>query len=51
MTNLLDELFLIRGIPHGYCFAWEPQLLWTMVISNALVAAAYLMIALAVMTQ
>lgn len=47
MTNLLHELFLIRGIPHGYCFAWEPQLLWTMVISNALVAAAYLMIALA----
>lgn len=47
MNTLLNELFMIRGIPHGYCFAWEPQLLWTMVISNALVAAAYVAIALA----
>lgn len=30
-----------RGIPHGYCIAWEPRLLWAMVIGNGLVATAY----------
>lgn len=29
------------GIPHGYCFAWNPTLLWLMVTSNAAVALAY----------
>lgn len=29
------------GIPHGYCFAWNPTLLWLMVGSNAMVALAY----------
>jgi diguanylate cyclase (GGDEF)-like protein/PAS domain S-box-containing protein len=41
MTEVINQLFSVRGIPHGYCFSWDPQLLWTMVGANALVAAAY----------
>lgn len=41
MAEFINQLFSVRGIPHGYCFSWEPQLLWTMVVANALVAAAY----------
>ncbi len=37
----LMALFDSRGIPHGYCIAWEPRLLWAMVIGNGLVALAY----------
>lgn len=43
LTQLLDS----SGIPHGYCIAWEPRLLWTMVIGNGLVALAYFTIPLA----
>jgi diguanylate cyclase (GGDEF)-like protein/PAS domain S-box-containing protein len=47
MSDWLSALFSSKGIPHGYCIAWEPQLLWTMVIGNGLVALAYFTIPLA----
>lgn len=28
-------------LPHGYCIAWSPGLLWTLVAADALIAAAY----------
>lgn len=28
-------------LPHGYCIAWSPGLLWTLVSADALIAAAY----------
>ncbi len=28
-------------MPHGHCFLWEPSILWTHVISDALIALAY----------
>ncbi len=28
-------------LPHGYCLNWSPTLLWTNVISNAVIAIAY----------
>jgi PAS domain S-box-containing protein len=31
-------------LPHGYCFTWAPGLLYTMVVSDLLIAAAYLSI-------
>ena len=41
----MDELqnFLAgQGLlPHGYCIAWSPGLLWTLVSADALIAAAY----------
>lgn len=41
MFDRLTQLLDASGIPHGYCIAWEPRLLWTMVVSNALIAGAY----------
>jgi PAS domain S-box-containing protein len=28
-------------LPHGYCFTWQPSLLWTMVLADAMIAASY----------
>lgn len=33
-----------RFMPHGHCFLWFPAILWTNVIADALIAAAYLSI-------
>ncbi len=40
--------FLGRGgfLPHGYCFAWTPGLLWTLVTADLLIALAYFSIPL-----
>jgi hypothetical protein len=32
-------------IPHGFCMAWEPDLVAAVLLSNALIAGAYLFIA------
>lgn len=34
-------------IPHGLCFRWDPYLLWTLVISDGLIALSYYSIPLA----
>nr|WP_316641170.1 PAS domain S-box protein [uncultured Roseateles sp.] len=34
-------------LPHGYCFTWDPGLLWSMVGADATIAAAYFSIPLA----
>ena len=31
-------------LPHGYCFTWNPALLWTHVVSDSLIGAAYVSI-------
>jgi PAS domain S-box-containing protein len=36
-------------LPHGYCFAWEPTLMWTMVASDLAIAASYFSIPLAIL--
>jgi diguanylate cyclase (GGDEF)-like protein/PAS domain S-box-containing protein len=28
-------------LPHGHCYLWEPDLLWTFVISDSIIALAY----------
>jgi len=28
-------------LPHGYCLTWNPSLLWTLVVSDALIALSY----------
>lgn len=33
--------------PHGYCLLWRPELIWTHVISDTLIAAAYFSIPVA----
>ena len=47
----MDEIASLLGrhgyLPHGYCFTWQPGLLWAMVVSDALIALAYFSIPLA----
>ena len=35
-------------LPHGYCLAWDPLLLWTMVVSHAMIGLAYFSIPIAI---
>ena len=41
---LLDLFGADNFMPHGHCYAWDPQILWTSVISDALIAIAYFVI-------
>lgn len=36
-----EVLILSLLLPHGFCISWSPQILWTHVISNAVIAIAY----------
>jgi signal transduction histidine kinase len=47
MLEWLDRFLAVRGLaPHGYCLLWDPALIWTHVISDGLIAAAYFSIPL-----
>ena len=46
MSGMFD-VFLQALPPHGYCLLWYPQLVWTHVIADALIALAYFSIPLA----
>jgi diguanylate cyclase (GGDEF)-like protein len=39
------EVFSLFGpsgfLPHGYCLSWSPQLVWTMVVSDAVITMSY----------
>lgn len=38
----MNEFFdFQRFMPHGHCYLWRPDILWTSVISNAIIAIAY----------
>ena len=44
LTHLLDTSMLA---PHGFCFLWRPELLWTHVIADALIGISYMTIPVA----
>lgn len=44
--SLVENLFSDQFMPHGYCYMWAPEVLWTHVISDALIALAYFSIPL-----
>ncbi len=50
----MDALTSFMGrsgfLPHGYCLSWSPALLWSMVGSDLLIAAAYFSIPLAMVS-
>ena len=50
----MDSLASLLGrngfLPHGYCFTWSPGLLWSMVAADAVIAAAYFSIPVAVLS-
>lgn len=39
--NWFRELLASEFMPHGHCFLWEPDILWTNVISDGLIGASY----------
>ena len=50
LLNSLASLFNTDGfMPHGYCYTWQPGLLWSMVVSEGLVALAYFSIPVALL--
>ena len=49
MFDYLQRLLEARGIaPHGYCLLWDPALIWTHVIADALIGVAYFSIPIAI---
>jgi signal transduction histidine kinase len=50
MFNEINAFFTGDYAPHGYCLMWHPGLIWTHVISDALIAAAYFSIPIALVT-
>ncbi len=57
LAGLLAAMFIVAALesqrssagsllPHGYCFTWNPTLLWTHVVSDALIGLAYVSIPL-----
>jgi diguanylate cyclase (GGDEF)-like protein/PAS domain S-box-containing protein len=42
---LLTNIFSATYLPHGFCFMWNPQLLWLHVISDVVIGVSYLVIA------
>jgi signal transduction histidine kinase len=43
----LSSFLSMRGLPpHGYCLLWQPSLVWSHVISDAIIGLAYLSIPL-----
>lgn len=50
MLDALSHFFSGQYAPHGYCLLWQPALVWTYVISDALIAAAYFAIPLALVS-
>jgi signal transduction histidine kinase/CheY-like chemotaxis protein len=49
MAGLLRPFFDESYAPHGYCLLWQPSLIWTHIIADALIAAAYFSIPLALL--
>ncbi len=41
MKGFLEKLFSSDFMPHGYCYLWNPGLVWLHVVSDALIALAY----------
>jgi signal transduction histidine kinase len=50
MFEKLSAFFAGEYAPHGYCLLWHPGLVWTHVISDTLIAAAYFSIPIALVT-
>lgn len=46
MSTWFDTLLGVNDqfMPHGHCYLWQPDILWTHVVSDALIAASYISI-------
>ncbi|MBO9377755.1 response regulator [Sphingomonas histidinilytica] len=50
MFETVREFISGSYAPHGYCLLWDPWLVWTMAIADALIALAYLSIPMVLIT-
>lgn len=50
MFDFLQQFVSGNYAPHGYCLLWQPELVWTHVVSDALIAAAYFSIPVALVS-
>jgi PAS domain S-box-containing protein len=51
MVEPIRRFFSTDGfMPHGHCYLWQPTIVWTMAISDFLIALAYLYISLTLYT-
>ena len=49
MWNYVRQLLASDFMPHGYCYRWQPEILWTHVLSDAGIALAYFSIPVALL--
>jgi hypothetical protein len=48
----MSDLFRTNDFtPHGFCLAWDPDLMIAMVLANALIAFAYMLIAIVLVNR
>jgi signal transduction histidine kinase len=46
-SHLTSQMFSNEGfMPHGHCYLWTPSLVWTMVVTDALIGLAYVTISI-----
>lgn len=50
MTDILKPFLDGSYAPHGYCLLWQPELIWTHVVADSLIALAYFSIPVALIT-
>jgi signal transduction histidine kinase len=50
MADLLKPFFDGSYAPHGYCLLWQPELIWTHVVADSLIALAYFSIPIALIS-
>ncbi|GAA4009398.1 hypothetical protein GCM10022280_02810 [Sphingomonas swuensis] len=50
MFDRVTDFFAGDFAPHGFCLLWDPGLVWTHIISDVLIAAAYFSIPIALVT-
>src|SRR5271165_764968 len=43
-SGALARSFNTSFLPHGFCYDWEPRLIWTHVVSDLVIAVSYLSI-------
>src|ERR1700735_2613554 len=46
MNEFLRKIFSADFMPHGYCYLWDPQIVWLHAVSDGLIALSYYLIPL-----